>query len=105
MFFGGQLGHASTAPTPSASASPTCSVRAERERAVLNGLSSLAMDARDRRRTTKYCTIIAGDTRNLSARPVLRSSKHHSVVEVIALQPTIAAIDAAMRQWQGNDDG
>ena len=78
-------------------------IRAERKRAVLDGLVHLPWTrqmAKDREILGDYLRQFA-DTVEPDQSEVM---KRHSVIKEIALQPDIAAIDAAMRRWQGDDE-
>jgi enoyl-CoA hydratase/carnithine racemase len=77
-------------------------IRAERKRAVLDGLDHLPWTrqmAKDREILGDYLRQFA-DTVEPDQSEVM---KRHSVIKEIALQPDIAAIDAAIRRWQGDD--
>ncbi len=78
-------------------------IRAERKRAVLDGLVFLPWTqemAKDREILRDYLRQFA-DTVEPDQSEVM---KRHSVIKEIALRPDIAAVDAAMRLWRGNDD-
>lgn len=78
-------------------------IRAERKRAVLDGLVNLPWTremAKDREILRDYLRQFA-DAVEPNQSEVM---KRHSVIKEITLQPDIAAIDAAMRQWQGDDE-
>ena len=78
-------------------------IRAERKRAVLDGLVHLPWTrqmAKDREILGDYLRQFA-DTVEPDQSEVM---KRHSVIKEIALQPDIAAIDAAIRRWQGDDE-
>ncbi|MEO6165067.1 MAG: enoyl-CoA hydratase/isomerase family protein [Candidatus Binatia bacterium] len=78
-------------------------IRAERKREVLDGLVNLPWTremAKDREKLRDHLRQFA-DAVEPDQSEVM---KRHSVIKEIALQPNIAAIDAAMRQWQGDDE-
>ena len=78
-------------------------IRAERKRAVLDGLVHLPWTremAKDREILCDYLRQFA-DTVEPDESEVM---KRHSVIKEITLQPDIAAVDAAMRLWQGDDE-
>ena len=78
-------------------------IRAERKRAVFDGLVHLPWTremAKDREILRDHLRQFA----NAVEPDQSEVMKRHSVIKEIALQPNIAAIDAAMRQWQGNDE-
>jgi enoyl-CoA hydratase/carnithine racemase len=78
-------------------------IRAERKRAVLDGLVNLPWTqemAKDREILRDYLRQFA-DAVEPNQSEVM---KRHSVIKEITLRPDIAAIDAAMRQWQSDDE-
>jgi enoyl-CoA hydratase/carnithine racemase len=78
-------------------------IRAERKRAVLDGLVHLPWTremAKDREILRDHLRRFADAVESDQSEVM----KRHSVIKEMALQPNIAAIDAAMRQWQGNDE-
>ncbi len=78
-------------------------IHAERKRAVFDGLVHLPWT----REMAKDREILRDHLRHFANAVEPDQSevmKRHSVIKEIALQPNIAAIDAAMRQWQGNDE-
>ncbi|MGZ8477408.1 MAG: enoyl-CoA hydratase/isomerase family protein [Candidatus Binatia bacterium] len=78
-------------------------IRAERKRAVLDGLVHLPWTrelAKDRAILRDYLRQFA-DTVEPDQSEVM---KRHSVIKEFTLQPDIAAVDAAMRLWQGDDE-
>jgi len=78
-------------------------IRAERKRAVFEGLIHLPWT----REMAKDRGILRDHLRQFADAVEPEQSevmKRHSVIKEMALQPNIAAVDAAMRQWQGNDE-
>ena len=78
-------------------------IRAERKRAVLDGLVLLPWTremAEDRKILRDYLRQFAGTVEPEQSEVM----KRHAVIKEITLQPDIAAIDAAMRQWRGDDE-
>lgn len=78
-------------------------IPSERKRAVLGGLGELpwTMDmAKDRELLRNYSSSYAeriepGDSEVM---------KRHAAIKALTMQPNIAAIDAAMRHWRGDDE-
>ena len=78
-------------------------VRAERKRAVFDGLAELQWTtdmAKDRELLRRYLVSYA-EYIELGQSTVM---KHQSTIAALAVQPNIAAIDVAMRQWRGDDE-
>jgi enoyl-CoA hydratase/carnithine racemase len=78
-------------------------IRAERKRAVFDGLTELLWTtdmARDRELLRRYLVSYA-EYIELGQSTVM---KHQSTIAALAVQPNIAAIDVAMRQWRGDDE-
>ena len=78
-------------------------IRAERKRAVFDGLAELQWTtdmAKDRELLRRYLVSYA-EYIELGQSTVM---KHQSTIAALAVQPNIAAIDVAMRQWRGDDE-
>jgi enoyl-CoA hydratase/carnithine racemase len=78
-------------------------IRAERKRAVFDGLAELLWTtdmAKDRELLRRYLVSYA-EYIELGQSTVM---KHQSTIAALAVQPNIAAIDVAMRQWRGDDE-
>jgi enoyl-CoA hydratase/carnithine racemase len=78
-------------------------IRAERKRAVFDGLTELLWTtdmAKDRELLRRYLVSYA-EYIELGQSTVM---KHQSTIAALAVQPNIAAIDVAMRQWRGDDE-
>ena len=78
-------------------------IRAERKRAVFDGLAELLWTtdmAKDRELLRRYLVSYA-EYIELGQSAVM---KHQSTIAALAVQPNIAAIDVAMRQWRGDDE-
>ena len=78
-------------------------IHADKKSAALSGLANLpwtADGARNREILRDYLNQLADPVEPQNS-AVMR---HHAVIKQIAVKPNIAAIDDAMRQWQGDDE-
>ncbi|HEX6769560.1 MAG TPA: enoyl-CoA hydratase/isomerase family protein [Candidatus Binatia bacterium] len=77
-------------------------IRAERKRAVFDGLGALpwTMDMTKDRELLRNYSLKFAEPIEPGESTVM---KHHAAIRKLTVQPNIAAIDAAMRQWRGDD--
>ena len=78
-------------------------IHAERKRAVFDGLAGLPWTmemAKDRELLRNYSLTFAEQIEPGQSTVM----KHHAAIRKLTVQPSIAAIDAAMRQWRGDDE-
>ena len=78
-------------------------IRAEKKPAVISGLANLpwTADGATNRELLRDYLIKFADAVELEQSAVMQ---RHGLIKEIAMQPNIAAIDAAMRQWHGEDE-
>ncbi|HET9915564.1 MAG TPA: enoyl-CoA hydratase/isomerase family protein, partial [Candidatus Binatia bacterium] len=78
-------------------------IRAERKRAVFDGLGALpwTMDMTKDRELLRNYSLKFAEPIEPGESTVM---KHHAAIRKLTVQPNIDAIDAAMRQWRGDDE-